>query len=257
MATNNRKSPRDLIEESKKAQEERLQQIFLAKKKKEEETAHMIEVQNNLEQSIINEQGRESLKGNGNQNHETIIERQEQQRFTGNKKKDNKTVANWQQGRNKEHERKQAISKMKNSGTKSNQPSLTSNRGGSDRKPNGEKMSPKERFAEIMKKRQEEELKKKIKQRAAQLAKQAAQKAAQVAAQVGKIIIEGFVQAGIWMASAILASVGWIGCIGAIVIVIVVVIIAYIYQTCNDNMLYSSICTGLSWVGKAAAWIGF
>lgn len=164
-----------------------------------------------------------------------------------------------QESKKKEREKNPAADKYMRqhgtSGAKNNQPSLTASRG-SDRKPNGEKMSREERFREIMKKRQEEELKKKIKQRAAQIAKQATQKAAQIAVQVGRIIVQGLAQATIWLGGATIAAIGIPGLIALVVIFIVVIVIVVIYQTCNDNAINSTICQGVSWVGGAISWIG-
>ncbi len=108
---------------------------------------------------------------------------------------------------------------------------------------------------EKMKERIKNEVNAQAKRRVAQVAQKASQVAARVAAQAARALV---VAAGEALGSMAVAAAGSIGVTGAILLVVavfIVIIIASFYQACNDNVLYSTICEGVTLVGKGINWI--
>lgn len=94
-----------------------------------------------------------------------------------------------------------------------------------------------------------------IKRRAAQVTQRVGQAATRVAAQAARALAVAAGEAIGSIAVAAGASIGVTGAIVMLVILVVIVVIAQVYQACNDNVLYSTICEGVTLIGKGVNWI--
>lgn len=104
-------------------------------------------------------------------------------------------------------------------------------------------------------KEQANKIKTKVKQKSAQLTKKAGQATARAASQASKIIVQGLIQASRWLlattATAAVGAIGWMGCL----VIIIIVIIAVAYQSCNDNIVASTFCEGISKIASGLSWL--